>query len=227
MGAYIIFNDLDIQRTSGSFNAEKVELNQITLQVANRKDVIPIAEVVRESLDLTHADKKDVDVIVPLELLKQADQLKMIFNIVLGSIAAISLVVGGIGIMNIMLATVTERTQEIGIRRAMGAKQGDIIHQFLTETIVLSGSGGVAGVLLGLSTPFAFRGIRWIVNNFVHEGSASSSELGQIFSKMEPQIAVWSLPLAFGISVGIGIAFGLYPARSAARLDPIEALRRE
>ncbi|MCH7689372.1 MAG: ABC transporter permease [Planctomycetes bacterium] len=227
MGSYIIFNDLDIQATSGSFSAEKVELNQITLQVADRKDVIPTAEFVRESLNLTHADKKDVAVIVPLELLKQADQLKMIFNIVLGSIAAISLVVGGIGIMNIMLATVTERTREIGIRRAMGAKQSDIIHQFLTETIVLSGTGGVAGVLLGLSTPFAFQGIRWIVNTFVLEGSASSSELGQIFSKMEPQIAVWSLPLAFGISVGIGIAFGLYPARSAARLDPIEALRRE
>jgi putative ABC transport system permease protein len=227
MRYYIVFNDLDIQRGSGSFSAEKVELNQITLQVANREDVIPTAEVVRESLNLTHADKKDVAVIVPLELLKQANQLKMIFNIVLGSIAAISLVVGGIGIMNIMLATVTERTREIGIRRAMGAKQRDIIHQFLTETIVLSGTGGVAGVLLGLSTPFAFQGIRWIVNTFVFEGSASTSELGQIFSKMEPQIAVWSLPLAFGISVGIGIAFGLYPARSAARLDPIEALRRE
>ena len=227
MGAYITFNDLDIQRTSGSFNAEKVELNQITLQVADRKDVIPTAEVVRESLTLTHADKKDFAVIVPLELLKQADQLKMIFNIVLGSIAAISLVVGGIGIMNIMLATVTERTREIGIRRAIGATQSDIIHQFLTETIVLSGTGGVAGVLLGLSTPFAFLGIRWIVEKFVFEGSGSHSELGRIFFKMEPQIAVWSLPLAFGISVGIGIAFGLYPARSAARLDPIEALRRE
>ena len=129
--------------------------------------------------------------------------------------------------MNIMLATVTERTREIGIRRAIGAKQRDIILQFLTETIVLAGSGGVAGVLLGLSTPFAFQGIRWVVNNFVLEGSPSSSELGQIFSSMEPQIAVWSLPLAFGISVGIGIAFGMYPARSAARLDPIEALRRQ
>jgi putative ABC transport system permease protein len=227
MGSYILSNDLDIQRASGSFSAEKVELNQITLQVADRKDVIPIAEVVRESLNLKHADKKDVAVIVPLELLKQADQLRMIFNIVLGSIAAISLVVGGIGIMNIMLATVTERTREIGIRRAIGAKQRDIILQFLTETIVLAGSGGVAGVLLGLSTPFAFQGIRWVVNNFVLEGSPSSSELGQIFSSMEPQIAVWSLPLAFGISVGIGIAFGMYPARSAARLDPIEALRRQ
>ena len=129
--------------------------------------------------------------------------------------------------MNIMLASVTERTREIGIRRAIGAKQADIIHQFLTETIVLSGAGGVAGVLLGLSTPFAFQGIRWIVNNFVLEGSPSSSELGQMFSKIEPQIVDWSLPLAFLISVGIGIAAGLYPAMSAARLDPIEALRRE
>ena len=100
---------------------------------------MPTSEVVRESLKLAHAGKSDYDIIVPLELLKQADQIRQIFNIVLGSIAAISLVVGGIGIMNIMLATVTERTREIGIRRALGARQRDIIYQFLTETIVLSG----------------------------------------------------------------------------------------
>lgn len=231
MGNYVLQGDLDVQRGSGSFSAEKVELNQVTLQVATKEDVIPTADVVRESLDRAHKDKKDVMVVVPLELLKQADQLRMIFNIVLGSIAAISLVVGGIGIMNIMLATVTERTREIGIRRAIGAHQSDIIQQFLTETIVLSGSGGVIGVIMGLATPYAFIGIRWVVNTFVVDGasttSSSSSDLGQIFAGLEPQIAYWSLPVAFGISVGIGIVFGIYPARAAARLDPIEALRHE
>ncbi|MBI1346155.1 FtsX-like permease family protein [bacterium] len=213
--------------TAGSFSAEKVELNQITLRVRDVEDVLPTAEVVKESLERTHGRVKDWDVIVPLELLKQADQIRQIFNIVLGSIAAISLVVGGIGIMNIMLATVTERTREIGIRRALGARRQDIISQFLTETIVLSGAGGLIGVLLGLSTPFAFKGIQWVVENFVLDPSAQTSPLGQMLTDMHPQIAMWSLPVAFGISVGIGVVFGIYPARSAAYMDPIEALRHE
>ncbi len=213
--------------TSGSFSAEQVELNQITLRVRHIDDVLPTAEVVKESLQRTHGAVKDWDVIVPLELLKQADQIRQIFNIVLGSIAAISLVVGGIGIMNIMLATVTERTREIGIRRALGAQQRDIIEQFLTETIVLSGAGGLIGVLLGLMTPLAFKGIQWIVQNFVLSSSAENSPLGKMLTDMQPQIAIWSLPVAFGISVGIGIVFGIYPARATAKMDPIEALRHE
>jgi putative ABC transport system permease protein len=219
--------DLVINRSSGSFSAEQVELNQITLRVGSVDDVMPTAEAVRESLERTHRDKQDYDVVVPQELLRQANQIRQIFNIVLGSIAAISLVVGGIGIMNIMLATVTERTREIGIRRALGARQSDIIQQFLTETIVLSGSGGLIGVLFGLLTPFAFSGLRWVVLNFVLDASATESPTGKLFADLHPQIAWWSLPVAFGISVGIGIAFGIYPARSAARMDPIEALRHE
>jgi putative ABC transport system permease protein len=214
-------------RMSGSFSAEEVQLNQITLKVKDVKDVLPTSEVVRESLEKTHGKKKDFDIVVPLELLRQADQIRQIFNIVLGSIAAISLVVGGIGIMNIMLATVTERTREIGIRRALGARQRDIIEQFLTETIVLSGAGGLIGVLLGLLTPLSFTGIQWIVENFILDKSSGESPMARMFSEMQPQIAWWSLPVAFGISVGIGIVFGLYPAQSAARLDPIEALRHE
>jgi len=214
-------------RAQGSFSAEQVELNQITLQVSDPSQVIATAEVVRETIEQAH-DKKDVAVIVPLELLKQADQIRQIFNVVLGSIAAISLLVGGIGIMNIMLATVTERTREIGIRRALGARQQDIIEQFLTETIALSGMGGIVGVLLGLMTPFAFSGLQYIVENFVLDPTTGpTSEIGIIFSEMQPQTAYWSLPLAFGISVGIGIIFGIYPARAAARMDPIEALRHE
>ncbi len=219
--------DTIFTRVSGTFSAEQVELNQITLKVKNREDVVPTSEVVKESLKRSHAGKPDYDVIVPLELLRQADQIRQIFNIVLGSIAAISLVVGGIGIMNIMLATVTERTREIGIRRALGARQRDIINQFLTETIVLSGSGGVIGILMGLSTPFAFFFIKHIVHNYVLDRSSGESPMAKIFSDMEPQVALWSLPVAFGISVTIGIIFGIYPARSAARMDPIEALRHE
>ena len=213
--------------SSGSFSAEKVELNQITLRVRDSEDVLSTAEVVKESLQRTHGNVKDWDVIVPLELLRQADQIRQIFNIVLGSIAAISLVVGGIGIMNIMLATVTERTREIGIRRALGARQRDIIEQFLTETIVLSGAGGLIGVLLGLMTPLAFKGIQWTVQNFVLSSSGDNSPLGKMLTDMQPQIPLWSLPVSFGISVGIGVVFGIYPARSAARMDPIEALRHE
>ena len=219
--------DTIFTRVSGTFSAEQVELNQITLKVKHRDDVVPTSEVVRESLKKTHGAKADYDIIVPLELLKQADQIRQIFNIVLGSIAAISLVVGGIGIMNIMLATVTERTREIGIRRALGARQRDIISQFLTETIVLSGSGGIIGILMGLATPFAFFGIKHVVHNFILDRSSGESPMAKIFSEMEPKINFWSLPIAFGISVGIGIIFGLYPARSAARMDPIEALRHE
>lgn len=219
--------DIVFTRLSGSFMAEQVELSQITLQVRDMKDVVATSEVVKESLRRTHGSKGDFDVVVPLELLRQADQIRHIFNIVLGSIAAISLVVGGIGIMNIMLATVTERTREIGIRRALGARQRDIINQFLTETIVLAGSGGLIGILLGLSTPLAFQGLKGIVQNFVLDQSSGSSQMSKMFTEMEPRIAWWSLPIAFGISVGIGIIFGIYPARSAARMDPIEALRHE
>ena len=219
--------DRVVTRLSGSFSVEEVQLNQITLKVRDRDEVLPTSEVIKESLVRTHGPKKDWDVVVPLELLRQADQIRQIFNIVLGSIAAISLVVGGIGIMNIMLATVTERTREIGIRRAFGARQSDIIRQFLTETIVLSGAGGVIGVLLGLMTPVTFKGIQWIVTKLVLDADTSASPLGRMFSDMQPRIAMWSLPVAFGISVAIGVIFGLYPARSAAKMDPIEALRHE
>ncbi|MEX0701930.1 MAG: ABC transporter permease [Planctomycetales bacterium] len=212
---------------TGSFSAERIELSQITLQVQDRDQVIPTAEYVRETLERTHADRKDFDVVVPLELLRQADQIRRIFNIVLGSIALISLVVGGIGIMNIMLATVTERTREIGIRRALGARRKDIVQQFLTETVVLSGVGGLVGVMLGLLTPVAFGVIQWFIQSFVLETNVAGTDMGRMFFDMRPEIAFWSLPLAFGISVGIGVMFGLYPAWAAAKLDPIEALRHE
>ncbi len=220
--------DLIYNVTPGSFSAEQVELNQITLQVKDDKAVVGTAEVVRETLKKTHKGVEDYAVVVPLELLKQAQQIKLIFNVVLGSIAAISLIVGGIGIMNIMLATVTERTREIGVRRALGAKQRDILSQFLTETIVLAGSGGLIGIILGLSTPYIFSAGQWFVSNYMIDGAAAgASEFSSMFGELVPIVRLWSVPLAFGISVFIGLASGMYPAWQAARLDPIEALRHE
>jgi len=144
-------------------------------------------------------------VVVPLELLKRAERTKQIFNIVLGSIAAISLLVGGIGIMNIMLASFTELTREIGILRALGARRQDIITQFLVETVLLAGAGGIIGVLLGIATPFI---------------------VGQP-GGMKTIITFWSPLLAFTISALVGVMFGLYPAFRAANMDPVEALRHE
>ena len=135
----------------------------------------------------------------------RAQETKRIFNIVLGSIAGISLLVGGIGIMNVMLATVTERTREIGIRRALGAKRRHIVTQFLIETIVLSAGGGILGVALGLVIPLVV----------------------EHFADMPTIVRPFAPVLAFGISVFIGIVFGLYPAWRAANMDPVEALRHE
>ena len=144
--------------------------------------------------------------IVPYDLLMQAQATPRQFSTILGTSAAISLLVGGIGIMNIMLATVTERTREIGIRRALGAKRRDITQQFLIETIVLSGVGGVLGVCIGMGIPEILR---------------------YFAADQEPVVTGSSVLLSFGISVAIGILFGLYPARRAAMMDPIEALRHE
>jgi putative ABC transport system permease protein len=189
---------------SGSIEQERVALHEVTVKVDRRERVVPVSEAIVELMARNHK-KKDYDVIVPLEMLKQAERTKQIFNVVLGSIAAISLLVGGIGIMNIMLASVTERTQEIGVRRALGAKRRDIVVQFLVETVMLSGAGGVIGVLLGVVIPY----------------------LVTHFAGMKTIIVVWSPPLAFSISALVGVVFGLYPAFRAAQMDPVEALRHE
>ncbi|NOX97515.1 MAG: FtsX-like permease family protein [Nitrospirae bacterium] len=198
------FGELIVRRQSGSFNMERIQLHQINVRVASPELVPATAKVIQNLLERFHK-KKDFKLIIPLELLRQAEQTKRIFNVVLGSIAAISLLVGGIGIMNIMLASVTERTREIGIRRALGAKKKDIVTQFLVETVVLSAGGGLLGVVFGVTIPF----------------------LVSHFAKMKTIITPWSLILAFSISAAIGIIFGLYPARKAANMDPIEALRHE
>lgn len=203
-----------------SFKGEVVELTQITLSVREIEDVDVSAAIVQRLLEQYH-DKEDFAVVVPKELLRQAERTRTMFNVLLVVIAGISLLVGGIGIMNIMLATVTERTREIGIRRAIGAKRSDIIQQFLTETLVLTGSGGLLGVICGLMCGPIFRSLRWAV------ASVRPDVLPEIVYTLEPRIASWSVLLSLFISLGVGLVFGVYPARRAAYMSPIEALRHE
>jgi len=198
------FGETLVNRTAGSRSAEKVELHSLVIKMKDAAAVITGESQIQHLMSHFH-EKIDFKLTVPLQLLKEAEETKRMFNIVLGSIAAISLIVGGIGIMNIMLATVTERTREIGIRRALGAKRQDIITQFLIETIVLSIGGGIIGVGLGIVVPMAV----------------------SYFTEMKTIITPTSVLLAFGISGLTGIIFGIYPASQAAKLDPIEALRQE
>ena len=198
------FGDSSLLISSGSFSFERVELHQIIIAVISIEDVETTAIGIESMLHDSHK-KKDYLISVPLSLLKQAETTKRRFNIVLGSIACISLLVGGIGIMNIMLASVTERIREIGIRRAIGAKRKQIIYQFLVETVVLSTIGGILGIGLGAFIPLVIT----------------------FFTKM-PTVITWgSIVFPLFISISIGIIFGLYPAYSASRVDPIIALRHE
>jgi putative ABC transport system permease protein len=198
------FGDISVRMTSGSVEREMVELHQVIVHVDAIENVERTAKAIETMLERFHK-KKDYAVSVPLGLLRQAEATKRTFNIVLGSIACISLLVGGIGIMNIMLASVTERTREIGIRRAIGAKKKQIIYQFLIETVVLSTIGGLIGLGLGIVIPSIITSV----------------------SNMPTVITPWSILLPLFISVAIGVIFGLYPAARAAAVDPIIALRHE
>ncbi|MEW6220596.1 MAG: ABC transporter permease [Thermodesulfobacteriota bacterium] len=196
--------DITVRRAAGSRIRERVELQQILVEVTSQEEVDATAAAMGAALARFHP-RPDFRLQVPLALLREAEATKRTFNIVLGSIAAISLVVGGIGIMNIMLASVTERTREIGIRRAVGAKRRHIVSQFLVETAVLSTTGGLLGVALGFLIP-------WIISRLTGLTTA----------------VTWtSLVLSLGISIGVGLVFGLYPARRAADLDPMAALRHD
>jgi putative ABC transport system permease protein len=183
----------------------KDEIDGIYMKVQPNIDSIETSNVVGALLAATHKDAGDYTVTVPAGLLEQKKQTQFIFNIVMICIAGISLLVGGIGIMNIMLATVLERTREIGIRRAIGARQADIVRQFLTEAIMIS----IAGGLIGIGFGFALSQI-----------IASAAGWSTVVTGS-------SIGIAFGVSVFIGLLFGIYPAVQAAKLDPIEAIRYE
>ncbi|HUG69452.1 MAG TPA: ABC transporter permease [Pirellulaceae bacterium] len=189
---------------SGGQLPEIVEISQINLAVDEMRNVKQTAQHVRDILNEYHTSE-DTAMTVPLELLERVERTQRVYTLVLSAIASISLLVGGIGIMNIMLATVTERTREIGIRRALGATRNHIVNQFLVETIVLSLSGGLIGLTAGVVTALM---------------------LQEVFDV--PTIIRWWAPvLAMTISFLVGVVFGAYPARRAAYMDPIEALRHD
>lgn len=183
----------------------KDEIDGIYMRVTSGTDSVETANVVRAILSATHKDAGDFTVIVPAGLLEERRRTQFIFKVVMICIAGISLLVGGIGIMNIMLATVLERTREIGIRRAIGARQGDIIRQFLTEAVLISIVGGLIGIAFGFTL----------------------SRLIATAAGWSTVVTTSSIAIAFGVSVFIGLLFGIYPAVQAARLDPIEAIRYE
>lgn len=199
------YGDTMLKRQSGSREISRVQLSGLYVTVDEVDHVLPVDRMVRRVFEHNHA-KVDYDVRVPLARLQLAEKKKRNSQILLGLIAGISLLVGGIGIMNIMLATVTERTREIGIRRALGAKQRDVAVQFLVETVVLSMTGGVVGVLLG-----------WTGAEVINMMAAWGKAI----------IQPWAVMTSFGLSVLVGVFFGMYPALAAAKLDPIEALRHE
>ncbi|NUR57068.1 MAG: FtsX-like permease family protein [Acidobacteria bacterium] len=186
-------------------SARKDEIDGIYLQMRSSGDIPAAAALLRGVLDVAHRGAGDFTIVSPAELLAEQRRTQRIFEMVMVAIASISLLVGGIGIMNIMLASVLERTREIGVRRAIGARQKDVVRQFLIETTIISLSGGVAGIVLGVAL----------------------SQLIGVLAGWSTIVTTTSIVLAFGVSVMIGIVFGLYPAVRASRLDPVKALHYE
>ncbi|MDR1738844.1 MAG: ABC transporter permease [Candidatus Symbiothrix sp.] len=181
------------------------EIQQITVQVENSATIVQASQLVNEILKRRHFNNEDYNIVVPYELLKQEEKERQIYNFLLGAIAAISLLVGGIGIMNIMLATVMERTREIGIRRSIGARKADIMSQFVAEAVAISITGGLIGVVLGVSL----------------------SLIVSFFTDVSTCIRLYSIVIAFAFSVIVGICFGYLPAKNAANLKPVDSIRYE
>lgn len=181
------------------------QLDRITVQMKSSEDLIQARDILATMLMRRHNQMEDVNIDVPIMMLRQQQRTKDIFNIVLGCIAGISLLVGGIGIMNIMLASVYERIKEIGIRMSMGATQKDIIQQFLLEAVIISLSGGLIGILAGVIISFIISSV----------------------TDIKTLISIASIFISFGVSASVGLIFGLMPARKAAKQDPINSLRYE
>jgi putative ABC transport system permease protein len=194
-----------ILRLEDALSRQKDEIDGIYLQLEPAADITATGDLVRGLLNISHRGAGDFSVVVPAELLAQQQRTRRIFQIVMVAIASISLLVGGIGIMNIMLASVLERTREIGVRRAIGARRRDIVRQFLIETSLITVTGGIVGILLGVIL----------------------SQLVGYLAGWSTIVTVTSIVLAFAVSVSIGLVFGLYPATRAARLDPVVALHYE
>jgi putative ABC transport system permease protein len=203
------FSDRIVTIKPGSFESTVVELEEVYVEARNQESVRPVADQVQRLLEVDHAVKGDVTVIVPLELIEQAERTAWMFNIMIIAIASISLFVGGIGIMNIMLASVTERTREIGIRRALGATRKHIASQFLVETTTLSGVGGLIGVTTGVLI------------------AAVLGLFSERFQWGRPMVPAWSIGAGLAVAMCVGILFGLYPAIRASNQDPIVALRHD
>ena len=216
------FGDTVIRRTSGSFEGNEVQISEVYLAAPSRERVVPDAKRLRRVMEVRHPELTDIGMIVPYELLAQARRRAVTGQWISAAIAAISLLVGGIGIMNIMLATVTERTREIGIRRALGATRKHIVSQFLVETGVLSTAGGIVGVLLGVGLAIMLDRFVPILPSLPIIGDQVPPEVS-----MPTAISPWSVVIAFCVAAATGLIFGLYPARKAAKQDPIVALRHD
>ena len=216
------FGDVVARRTSGSFSGRDVQIAEVHLTSPDRDRVIVDAERLKRIMEVRHPGLKDVQFVVPYELLEEAKRSLLVWNMVLGAIASISLLVGGIGIMNIMLATVTERTREIGIRRALGATRKHIVGQFLVETGVLSCIGGLVGVVLGLAISWGIGYGVPLLPRLPLVGRYVPTNVS-----LPTQVTGWSIALAFLVAALTGLVFGLYPALKASRQDPIQALRHD
>ena len=191
--------------SGGTSHMPREQLDQLVVKVTDENALVEAVPVIRHILSRRHYGVEDYEIILPDLLVEQSQKTQRIFNVVMGAIAGISLLVGGIGIMNIMLASVLERTREIGVRRAMGARRSDVLAQFLSEAIVLSVAGGLVGVIVGFGL----------------------TETITLYAGWRTVISFPAIALAFVVSVGVGIAFGYYPARKAAYQNPIDALRYE
>ena len=198
---FIAISSNPSQNTTSNYH----QLDKIVVQVNESSELTPSTEFLSRMLFRRHEEVKDYEITVPELLLKQEQRTKDIFNVVLGAIASISLLVGGIGIMNIMFASVMERIKEIGTRMAIGAKKKDIIVQFLSEAILISVTGGIIGVILGI-----------IISKLI-------TRLSDILTIVSP----FSVIIAFFVSAGVGVIFGYSPAKRASEKDPIESLRYE